>query len=341
MSKSTGNFLTLSEGVEKNTADGMRFALADAGDSLDDANFETATATAALLRLYAQIKWTEEILAAKNTMKSSTSHTFLDRVFNSQINKAVIETETHYERTNFREALRTGFYELQAARDAYRQNVGSVEGMNKDLILRFIEVQALIMAPIIPHFSEYVWKLLSKTGSIRVASYPTHEKVDNTVIAQMEYLDTIIHSFRLRRELYMKPKGKKNENIELPPPTKATIMVAKSYPPWMQKAISIVAPLVKNNNVWPDDKEYSKILQTDPEIKKMMKQVMGFLSVLKEEFQTKGASVLNLELAFDEKQLLIAEIEMLKRALELKDIQVEYSEDSTKCQPGKPFVTFG
>jgi leucyl-tRNA synthetase len=34
MSKSTGNFLTLSEGIEQYTADGMRFALADAGNEL-------------------------------------------------------------------------------------------------------------------------------------------------------------------------------------------------------------------------------------------------------------------------------------------------------------------
>ena len=34
--------------------------------------------------------------------------------------------------------------------------------MNKKLILWFIEVQALIITPIIPHFSEYCWKLLGK-----------------------------------------------------------------------------------------------------------------------------------------------------------------------------------
>lgn len=44
MSKSTGNFLTLSDAITLYTADGMRFALADAGDSLDDSNFATKTA---------------------------------------------------------------------------------------------------------------------------------------------------------------------------------------------------------------------------------------------------------------------------------------------------------
>jgi hypothetical protein len=41
----------------------MRWALADAGDALDDANFETSTANAAILRLTKELGWIEEALA--------------------------------------------------------------------------------------------------------------------------------------------------------------------------------------------------------------------------------------------------------------------------------------
>jgi leucyl-tRNA synthetase len=51
MSKSTGNFLTLSEMVEKFGADAARIAFADAGDGVEDANFEEKVANAAILRL--------------------------------------------------------------------------------------------------------------------------------------------------------------------------------------------------------------------------------------------------------------------------------------------------
>jgi leucyl-tRNA synthetase len=50
MSKSTGNFLTLSDAINKFSADGMRLALADAGDSVEDANFVEAMADAGILR---------------------------------------------------------------------------------------------------------------------------------------------------------------------------------------------------------------------------------------------------------------------------------------------------
>ena len=57
MSKSTGNFLTMSEAVERFSADGTRLALADAGDTLEDANFMFEMADAGLLRLHSQIEW--------------------------------------------------------------------------------------------------------------------------------------------------------------------------------------------------------------------------------------------------------------------------------------------
>ena len=46
-----GNFKTLEQAIQEYSADAMRFALADAGDALDDANFEHTTANGAILRL--------------------------------------------------------------------------------------------------------------------------------------------------------------------------------------------------------------------------------------------------------------------------------------------------
>lgn len=48
-------------GVEKYSADGMRFSLADAGDSLEDANFAEDTAFNIILRLFAQKDWIKVI----------------------------------------------------------------------------------------------------------------------------------------------------------------------------------------------------------------------------------------------------------------------------------------
>lgn len=59
MSKSTGNSLTLREAVEKFGADATRLSLADAGDGVEDANFEEKTANANILRVHTLVAWCE------------------------------------------------------------------------------------------------------------------------------------------------------------------------------------------------------------------------------------------------------------------------------------------
>lgn len=76
------------------------------------------------------------------------------------MNLKIVETTRHYERMMFKEALRTGFFEMQAARDKYREL--SLEGMNRSLVLKFIELQALLLAPLCPHVCEHVWILLGQ-----------------------------------------------------------------------------------------------------------------------------------------------------------------------------------
>jgi len=59
MSKSTGNFLTLRDAVQKFGADATRLALADAGDGVEDANFDEKNANANILRVHTLLGWCE------------------------------------------------------------------------------------------------------------------------------------------------------------------------------------------------------------------------------------------------------------------------------------------
>lgn len=53
----------------------------------------------------------------------------------------------------FREALKTGFYDLHSARDEYMHSCGS-GGMNRDLLWQFMDVQTRLITPIRPHYAE-------------------------------------------------------------------------------------------------------------------------------------------------------------------------------------------
>lgn len=156
MSKSSGNFRTLAQAVGEYSADAMRVALADAGDAMDDANFEHLTANGAILRLTKEIAWAEEIMAAAPSMRDEEPSLFLDRAFDNEINIAIHSTKEAYENFMFREALKSAWYDLLIARDTYRFAVGP-EGMNRRLVLRFLDVSTRLLAPICPHTCEHVW----------------------------------------------------------------------------------------------------------------------------------------------------------------------------------------
>jgi len=76
MSKSTGNFMTLSEALDTFGADAMRLCLADSGDSIEDANFLLTVADSAILRIYNVIEWTKEVLGDLSALRQSATPEF-------------------------------------------------------------------------------------------------------------------------------------------------------------------------------------------------------------------------------------------------------------------------
>ncbi|XP_030067652.1 leucine--tRNA ligase, cytoplasmic [Microcaecilia unicolor] len=345
MSKSTGNFLTLREAIEKFSADGMRLALADAGDTVEDANFVEAMADAGVLRLYKWVEWVKEMVANLDSLRSGPATTFNDQVFASEINAGIIKTDQNYEKMVFKEALKTGFFEFQAAKDKYREL--AIEGMHRELVFRFIETQTLLLAPVCPHLCEHIWGLLGKPGSIMKVSWPVAGPVDEVLIRSSQYLMETAHDLRLRFKNYLAPgKGKKGEKQPVQKPSHCTIYVAKNYPPWQHTTLSLLRKHYQaNGGQLPDNKVIATELGALPELKKYMKRVMPFVAMIKENLEKKGPRVLELELEFDEQAVLMANIVYLTNSLELDRIDVKFTtnaEDKIKeeCCPGKPFSVF-
>lgn len=173
MSKSTGNFKTLEQAILEFGADAMRFALADAGDTLDDANFLDETANAAILKLTKELAWMEESLAPGAELRQGDERAlYADRVFSNDLDVACHRTAAAYDAMQFRDALKNGFYDLQNARDTYRNMVGA-EGMHAKLVRRFAEVQTKLLAPICPHLAEHIYStLMGGEGTVTKSGWP-------------------------------------------------------------------------------------------------------------------------------------------------------------------------
>ncbi|KAK9139374.1 hypothetical protein Scep_009055 [Stephania cephalantha] len=117
----------------------------------------------------------------------------------------------------FREALKVGFYDFQAARDEYRFSCG-VGGMNRDLLWRFMDAQTRLIAPICPHYAEYVWReLLKKDGFVVNAGWPTANLPDLTLKRANKYLQDSIVTMRklLQKQVSGSKKGSKKGEMEV------------------------------------------------------------------------------------------------------------------------------
>lgn len=159
--------------------------------------------------------------------------------------------EAGYEGMRFRDALAAGCFVLQRDRDTYRDMCGKlgVPG-HAGVLRRYLEVGAVLLAPITPHFSEFMWGELLGHGecSVTAAPWPSVAgKVDPLIIKQDEYMQARLHAFRvsITKALVGKPKGGKTAApaASAPKPTDVNIYVASRFTPLQQAVIAILAPL--------------------------------------------------------------------------------------------------
>lgn len=160
MSKSKGNFYTIDDVAHKFGTDATRIALAAAGDTLDDANFTMENVDSSILQLSTLEMWAKD--AIKNISsyreKSVSEQTeFFDNTFYNEILHLTMLTIDSYEAMRYRDVLKWGFFELQACKDDYKIQVGAA-GLRKDLVIKYLEYQLLVLYPIAPHFCEMIYK---------------------------------------------------------------------------------------------------------------------------------------------------------------------------------------
>jgi leucyl-tRNA synthetase len=199
MSKSTGNFLTLEGAVKTYTADGTRLNLADAGDSSENANFESNSANAAVLRLYTLTQWVEETLKDLPKLATGPIESFVDRAFYHEINHAIAVTDTNYANMHYKAAVISGLFELQSARDRYilLANANKLP-IHRDLIVHYIKIQAILISPICPHFAEHAWHMLGESGSITATKWPAAPAADQNMIRAGRHLENVARFCRTR-----------------------------------------------------------------------------------------------------------------------------------------------
>jgi leucyl-tRNA synthetase len=358
MSKSRGNFIMMHEAVARWSADGTRFALADAGDTMDDANFERDKADNAILRLTTDEEFMRDTLeavaagklrkgapappvgapaadvaAAVAALEADPSLLYADKVVLSKINANIAAAAAAYEDVKFRDALLYAFYEMQLARDGYRDMCGKLGvPLHEGVIRRWMDVQAVVMAPITPHWCEHVWKNIlghGAAGSVTRAAWPAAGAVNSTLLQADAYLSAKLHEFRLAiaKVSNVKPAKAAKGVVAQPKPTDANIFVAAAWPEWQRRPLAALSAMWSpaahgdKNCGFPDDAltRVKDLASADPELRPFMKKIMPLASATISDMKgrTTPTATLAMSLPFDEFAMWTDNAEYVRKALDL------------------------
>lgn len=337
MSKSTGNFVSISDACTIYGADPVRFAFALGGDALDDPNYTIENVETAILSTFTLFEWIKEMFKEKETMRNTSELNYADKIFEAEIKALVSVTDKYYEGYQYQNVLTSGFFEMIRARDEYKKRCQTNKGMNWHVLNLFIRTITITLSPILSHTSEYVWRqILGETGSVFDASWPEFGEWNQSLIDGNIYINKFLASARAQMQ---KSKAK----------TTFTVQVAGSHPLYYQKVVNIMKEYYDEHKSLADTGSV-KLNQfviskhgtlTKTEITKVNKAI----AQIKAEFTTSGVAAFEVNSSFDEKALIEENSDYIKNQLNVPNlvvVLVEEKEESkgAKATPGKPLMSF-
>ena len=329
MSKSEGNFLMLQQCCEEFSADATRFALANSGDSLEDANFEPKLANEAILYLHNCEEWiksTLEDIADGKLRPADSELLFMDSCFLNEVNYICDATRSKFEGMMFRDGLTLCWYELMIARDMYRDWAVRVSvPMHENVIRTFINALVIMMAPITPHWCEHVWcNVLKNTNiSTTVCDAPWPVGPHDPLLRKQYYFfrDTLKNARAALIKASSSKKGKEGNNKI----KGMQVLFASAYE---EKKVIVLEFLQNNCNedgvfsepIIPQLKDFLASRE-DLKDKQVTKILMQFGSFMAKEAEVCGRDCLATQLTFDQRTIIEDNADYMKLALELESVE--------------------
>ncbi|KAJ2285736.1 cytosolic leucyl tRNA synthetase [Coemansia sp. RSA 2706] len=249
-----------------------------------------------------------------------------DRIFNAEMDTLTIATGAEYEKTMYRDALKSGFYEFVKVRDWY-VNVTADSGMHPELLRKYINRQVIQLTPITPHWAEHIWKtVMGNAGSIMDARWPADlpAEPDHALIAVGDYIRKTVRSARDAESAVQrrnkKKGGKGGIEVDLSKPKALDIYVAHEFPAWQEEVIAALKSHYDAATGKFDDKQIVASLGASGMLKN--KKVMPFAQEIKKRVALTGAKAFDRAVYFKEPELLSEILAYLKRTLEFDAVNV-------------------
>ncbi|KAF7684363.1 putative leucine--tRNA ligase, cytoplasmic [Astathelohania contejeani] len=231
MSKSTGNFLTADQCLERYGASATRMCLALCGDANEDANFVESNANALILRLYSLVKDIEKYHNNKINNSNKNINDSIEKMnINDDTQSFLIHylkeglvtnlglTKSAYESMQYSNVVKYGFYEMINLRDSYLSLGG--DG-SCDVIGELYKCIVIALYPITNGLSEGLISLYYKCD----LSWP-----EVGVISQGNYLLSVEYLRRVIKTIKQKLRKKKKVS-------KIHILIGKEFCQWKQECL--------------------------------------------------------------------------------------------------------
>jgi leucyl-tRNA synthetase len=326
---------------EEYSADATRFALANSGDSMEDANFEPKLANEAILYLHNCEDWIKATMedARANKLRAADSEMqFMDRCFLNEINYICEATKVKFESIMFREGLTLCWYELMIARDLYRDwavRVGTP--MHEEVVMTFINALVIMMAPITPHWSEHVWSnVLNNThiaATVCDASWPV-APYDPLLRKQYFFFrDTLKNARMALIKLTSVKKGKADTGAKI---NHLQILYASAYEEKKVVVLDFLQSKCSEEGVFaapiiPQLKDFLASRE-DLKDKQVTKILMQFGAFMAKEAEVCGRDALATQLTFNQQTIIENNADFLKLALDIESLEC-FSVHDTEALP--------
>lgn len=367
MSKSEGNFFTMRELVDGYSADALRLALANSGDTLEDANFIKKDLDNSILKLTTLENWISDHFKLMDAMRTEScpETQFFDEVFESEMNELILESYNDYEQILYRNVLKNAFFNFLSMKEEYLINCAN-KGMRRDLFQAYVVNQIAVINPLTPHFCEHMFnefvKPLLDSKQVSVGDsipkniselpFPKRSKEDINLISlrKYRYLKKVTTSIR---SSYDKLKNKKKANtIE-----SINVVVSSDFLDWQKMVMNyFIDKEIEFNEkgrcikpVWQKD---IKGLFTG-DLKPMTKKGMEYSSYILGNFREMGPQVFDTSMTMDEKKLILENNDFIMKDMEQElEFNVKSTEELTpaetkklgrslnSCVPGNPYIYF-
>jgi leucyl-tRNA synthetase len=202
MSKSLRNIIPLRRALRIYGPDTVRAAILSAAELLQDANFTDEHARSVMGQLSKYVNYVEASLRAEG------SESVADRWLRSSLQRHIERVTEAFESLRLRAASITLLYEMENDAAKYL----AMRGQPGPALREYVEAWTLMLAPIVPHLAEEMWRRLGHDTYVSLEHWPTAR---STAISHydellVEYVERIIDDIKSILRVY---KGEAREAV--------------------------------------------------------------------------------------------------------------------------------